>query len=54
MRIKSLIAILLGAGAVGLGIWRGTQGETAAAAIALLAGAFLVFRGLTNTVRPGC
>jgi uncharacterized membrane protein len=53
MRPKSLLAIAIGIGLFGVGIWRLTSGETTAGTVAVLAGIFLLFRGMTNTVRPG-
>lgn len=53
MRPKSLLAIVLGVVAMFLGMWRVAESEMFGAAIAFLAGAFLLIRGLTNTVRPG-
>ena len=53
MRLKSLLAIVIGLGAIGLGIWRLTSGETTPGIVACLIGAFLLFRGATGTVRQG-
>ena len=53
MRFKSLLAVVLGLGVIGLGVWRLTTGETTMGIVACLIGAFLLFRGATGTVRQG-
>ena len=53
MRPKSLLAIVLGLVAMSLGVWRVTEEQYFAAGVAVIAGLFLVIRGLSNTVRPG-
>ena len=53
MRFKSLLAIVLGIGVIGLGVWRLTSGEGTPGIVACLVGAFLLFRGVTGTVRQG-
>lgn len=51
--MKNLLAIVLGLGALGVGIWRLTQGELAGGLLIAFVGAFLIFRGATGTVRQG-
>jgi len=53
MGFKNLLAVVLGVGAIGLGIWRLTSGEATMGIVACLVGAFLLFRGATGTVRQG-
>ncbi len=53
MRFKSLLAVAIGVGAVALGIWRLSSGETRMGVVACLVGVFLLFRGVTGTVRQG-
>ena len=53
MRPKSLFAIVLGLAACTIGAWRATDEQWFAAGVAVLAGLFLLVRGLSNTVRPG-
>jgi len=53
MRLKSMVAIVLGLGMIGLGVWRFTHGQVMPAAVVGLIGVFLLLRGASNTVRPG-
>jgi len=53
MRFKNLLAVVLGAGALGLGIWRMTSGQMTAGIVVSLVGVFLLFRGASGTVRQG-
>ena len=53
MRLKSLLAVALGLGALGFGIWRLTSGEAMPGLVACCVGLFLLFRGATGTVRQG-
>ena len=51
--MKNLLAIVLGVGALGFGIWRLTQGETTGGLVVTFVGLFLIVRGVTGTVRRG-
>jgi len=53
MRFKSMLAVVVGLGMIGLGIWRLTTGETTMGIVVGLIGAVLLFRGATGTVRQG-
>lgn len=53
MRFKSALAIAIGVGALGVGIWRITSGEMTMGVVTCLVGVFLLFRGATGTVRQG-
>ena len=53
MRFKSLLAVVVGLGMIGFGIWRLTSGQTINGAGVGLIGAFLLFRGVTGAVRRG-
>jgi hypothetical protein len=53
MRPKSVLAIGIGIVALGYGAWRVYVGEHAGGAVVCAVGLFLVFRGLTGTVRRG-
>lgn len=51
--MKRLLAMALGVVIIGVGIWRVLSGDTVPGALFTVIGAFLLFRGITNTVRPG-
>ena len=51
--MKNLLAIALGLVALGIGIWRLTQGEMAGGLVVTFVGLFLIVRGVTGTVRRG-
>lgn len=51
--MKNLLAMALGLGAIGVGIWRLAHGETTGGLVLAGVGLFLAVRGLTGRVRPG-
>ena len=51
--MKRVVAMVLGVVIIGIGVWRMISGDTAPGALFTVIGAFLLFRGITNTVRPG-
>lgn len=51
--MKNLLAIALGVVVVGIAVWRLTHGETVGGLVLIAVGVFLLFRGLTGSVRPG-
>ena len=51
--MKNLLAIVIGIGAAGFGVWRLTQGETTGGLVVLGVGIFLILRGASGTVRQG-
>jgi len=51
--LKSLLAVVLGLGIIGLGAWRMWHGQATPGLIAIGIGTFLLLRGITRTVRRG-
>ncbi len=51
--MKRLLAIVIGVGSVGFGAWRLSHGETTGGWVLVAVGLFLLFRGVTGTVRQG-